>query len=44
MLKKGEDDKSKWDQMMESVDMVFDRMNAITTAQQNLTKQVEASL
>ena len=29
---------------MESVDMVFDRMNDITTAQQTLSQQVQASL
>jgi hypothetical protein len=29
MSKKGDDDKSNWDQMMESVDLLFDRMNDI---------------
>ena len=44
MSRKSGDDKSKWEQMMESVDMVFDRMNDITTAQQSLSQQVQASL
>jgi hypothetical protein len=32
MSKKSDDDKSKWDQMMESVDHLFDRMNDINLA------------
>jgi hypothetical protein len=33
MSKKSDDEKFKWDQMTESVDMVFDRMNDIITTQ-----------
>jgi hypothetical protein len=32
MSKKSDDDKSKWDEMMESVDLLFDRMNDINLA------------
>jgi hypothetical protein len=44
MSKKSDDDKSKWDQMLESVDLLFDRMNDINLAQQDLKKQVLASI
>jgi hypothetical protein len=44
MSKKSDDDKSKWDQMLESVDLLFDRMNEINLAQQDLKKQVLASI
>jgi hypothetical protein len=36
MSKRSDDDKSHWDQMLESVDLLFDRMNDINLAQQDL--------
>jgi hypothetical protein len=44
MSKKSDDDKSKWDHMLESVDLLFNRMNEINLAQQDLKKQVLASI
>ena len=43
MSRRSDDDKSRWDQMLESVDLLFDRMNDINLAQQDLKNQVMAN-
>ena len=40
MSKQSDDDKSKWDQMMESVDLLFDRISDINNSQPELKQQV----
>ena len=40
MSKRSDDDKSKWDQMMESVDLLFDRISDINNSQPELKQQV----
>ena len=41
MSKSADDDKSRWDQMMESVDLLFHRMNDIGVIQQELKTQMQ---
>ena len=41
MSKSNEDNKSRWDQIMESVDLLFHRMNDIGVIQQELKTQMQ---